>query len=263
MKVFRFYAVTFGYSWTIWILGIYLFKGAVAPSLLVSVGGIGTIVGVITYWLFSYTKPERKSYLKRLISEKEVPHVYWILAIIIPILIIFISKLAETLVAARTAAILLNTEFIEAGWMYPFFLLFFGPLPEEMAWRGIALDALSEKSVVKAQFIVALMWALWHIPLFFIQGSYQFELGVFTLGFWLFLINVIFPSFIVGWLYIKSNRSILVAILFHYILNLSGEMFYLTQQGEIIETILTAAVAIYLLCEQTLSQKSKDNYCKR
>jgi len=52
--------------------------------------------------------------------------------------------------------------------------LFFATLPpilEELGWRGYALDRLQLKwSALSASLILWVVWALWHLPLFFIQG---------------------------------------------------------------------------------------------
>lgn len=254
-KVLRFYLVAFGYSWGFWLLGIF-FLHEMAPELVISIGGMGTVVAVIVYWLFLYNKDQRKEYLKRLVRVKNVSVVYWILAALLPVAVMIAAETIDGLMAARPFVLFdIDKAFIKAGWTYPIFLLFFGPLPEEMAWRGVALDELIKKGELRAQLIVAVLWAAWHIPLFFIEGSYQHTLGPDPASVWLFFINVIFPSLIIGWLYIKSDRSILVAIFYHFMLNLSGEMFVLTAQGEIIKTILTAVVALSLLTHQLMCTK--------
>ena len=225
---------------------------------MVSIGGIGTIIGVIGYWIFTYNQEQRKDYINRLTQIRGVPMKFWLIACSLPLLILLLSQIINKLSGNFSAPIgLINTGFVENGWIYVLFLFLFGPVPEELAWRGIALDELSKKSKLKAQIIVALMWGLWHLPLFFIKGSYQNSLGVGTISFWMFFLNVIFPSFIVGWLYLKSNCSILIAIFYHFSLNLTGEMFYTTTQVDIVSTILTILVALLLLLEQIVSSKKQ------
>ena len=54
---------------------------------------------------------------------------------------------------------------------------------EELGWRGYVLDRLQEKrSALVSSLILGVVWSLWHLPLFFVQGSYQAGLGVGTLG---------------------------------------------------------------------------------
>lgn len=107
----------------------------------------------------------------------------WVLVVFIPILIIIFSTIVDRIFISKEIDVfkmlVLDKEFLQTGWISVIFLLFFGPI---------------------------------HVPLFFIEGSYQFQLGLFTLDFWMFFINVTFISFITGWIYIKSNNSIVTAI---------------------------------------------------
>jgi membrane protease YdiL (CAAX protease family) len=49
----------------------------------------------------------------------------------------------------------------------------FGAL-EEPGWRGYAQEALQRRlPVLTASLVVGLFWALWHLPLFFVAGTYQ------------------------------------------------------------------------------------------
>ena len=50
---------------------------------------------------------------------------------------------------------------------FAIFILLFGPLPEEMAWRGYALDGLQSKwNALEASLILGIAWTIWHLPLF-------------------------------------------------------------------------------------------------
>lgn len=76
------------------------------------------------------------------------------------------------------------------------FWLFFGPAPEELGWRGYALDGLQARmNALFASLILGVVWSLWHLPLFFIKGTWQAEqVGLGTQRFWLFMLIVIIDS---------------------------------------------------------------------
>lgn len=248
MKVLKFYVLIFVYSWVIWLLGIFLFKESINTIGLVSIGGLGPIVGFIVYFCCLYDENERRDYLHRLWMFRTIPKYIWFFTILLPFTLVFLSSLFCNLFTSTTYPLMqIDKAFIQAGWFYPIFLFFFGPLPEEMAWRGIAYDKLLEKGYLKAQLIVAFFWALWHFPLFFIHDSYQASLGLFTLDFWMFMIEIIFISFITGWIYIRSRKSILLVVIFHYLINLTGEMFEITQQGKIVKMILYCIMGLVLI----------------
>ncbi len=108
-------------------------------------------------------------------------------------------------------------------------------------------ELLRKFSFNKTVLSLGFMWAIWHLPLFFIEGTYQHNLGLFTIPFWNFILSAIFTSVIYGLIYIKTKCSILAVIIFHYFGNLSGETFVLTANAEIFSTILKIIIAIIIL----------------
>jgi len=63
---------------------------------------------------------------------------------------------------------------------------------EEPGWREYAQEGLQRRmSVLAASLVVGVFWALWHVPLFFIPGTYQAGLGVGTSGFWAFHLAIV------------------------------------------------------------------------
>jgi membrane protease YdiL (CAAX protease family) len=105
---------------------------------------------------------------------------------------------------------------VQQPWMFaPFavFILAFGPLPEELAWRGYALDSLQVKwKALTSSLMLGTAWTVWHLPLFFIQGSYQHSLGLGTGQFWLYMMDKVPLSILMTWIYNYNRRSTLSAI---------------------------------------------------
>ena len=63
---------------------------------------------------------------------------------------------------------------------YVIFGFFSGPFSEEMGWRGYALPRLQAKhNSFVSSLIIGLIWTPWHVPLAFVRGASQAELGVF------------------------------------------------------------------------------------
>src|SRR5215208_7451006 len=80
----------------------------------------------------------------------------------------------------------------------PMFLLG-GPLGEEPGWRGFALPRLqSLHGPLLGSLILAPLWALWHLPLFFIPSG-DSPLTMLNLG--LFLISITFSTIIYTWVF--------------------------------------------------------------
>ena len=138
-------------------------------------------------------------------------------------------------------------------------IFFFGPVPEELGWRGIALDQLQEKfSALIASFILGGVWALWHLPLFFMKGTYQNEIGFGSADFWMFNMTLLPITILMTWIYNHTDRSILAAILFHFIINLSGEFFGIEGVARIYQfdlLFIMTALVVLLYGEKTLNDK--------
>ena len=86
---------------------------------------------------------------------------------------------------------------------------------EEVGWRGYALPRLSEHlGLGPASTILGIIWATWHLPLFFFPGSD-------TLGqsFPLYLLEVTAVSVALAWLYWRTGGSLLLVMLLHAAIN--------------------------------------------
>ncbi len=84
-------------------------------------------------------------------------------------------------------------------------------LTEETAWRGFALPRMLPRlGQVGANLVLGAVWAVWHLPLFFVDGSFQSQLP-----FAAFALSTIATSMLIGWVFRGARGSVLVAALFH------------------------------------------------
>jgi len=94
-------------------------------------------------------------------------------------------------------------------------LLILGPLSEEIGWRGYALGRLQTRwNGLASSLMIGVVWALWHLPLFFMVGTLQHELGLLFIG---FLVGFMANSVCYTWLYNNTKKSLWSAILFHWL----------------------------------------------
>ncbi len=92
--------------------------------------------------------------------------------------------------------------------------LFIGPI-EELGWRGIALPLLQRRlAPLWSSLILGVVVGVWHIPSFFMSGNKQsgWALGPFFLG-------IVAVSVILTAMFNASRGSLLVAFVFHALLN--------------------------------------------
>jgi len=88
---------------------------------------------------------------------------------------------------------------------------------EEIGWRGYALPRLAARfGFMKASLILGLVWAGWHLPLF-----YNSLANPYSYPFPMFVIFVVAISVAMTWLFINTNGSLMLAALMHWATNQS------------------------------------------
>ena len=86
-----------------------------------------------------------------------------------------------------------------------------GQTGEEIGWRGFALPRMAERlGLGGASVLLGMIWACWHLPLFFIAGTT-------TTGqsFPLYFLQVTAMSVALSWLYERTGGSLLLTMLMH------------------------------------------------
>lgn len=86
---------------------------------------------------------------------------------------------------------------------------------EEIGWRGYALPRLAGRfGFARASLLLGLIWACWHLPLFFVPGAdkYGQSFPVWTL-------QVVALSVAITWLYAGADGSLLLTMLMHSAVN--------------------------------------------
>jgi hypothetical protein len=96
--------------------------------------------------------------------------------------------------------------------------------------------------------LFALLWGLWHVPLFFIKGYYQNELWNTSIVYVInFFAQVLVATILMNWMYYRNNRSILAAILFHFMFNLFSVLFQTEQFTKCIITVILLIASIVII----------------
>lgn len=90
-----------------------------------------------------------------------------------------------------------------------------GQVGEELGWRGYALPGLARKlGLPRASLLLGIVWATWHLPLFFILGG-----DTVGQSFPLYLLQVTAISVAIAWLFMKTRGSLLPTMLLHAAVN--------------------------------------------
>jgi membrane protease YdiL (CAAX protease family) len=93
-----------------------------------------------------------------------------------------------------------------------------GPLSEEPGWRGTAYPRMrATMGRFRIALILGVLWAVWHLPLFFIDGTVQNDLGLATPGGVLFAVGNIPMAMLVTCAY--DRAGVLASIAVHFAVN--------------------------------------------
>lgn len=121
-----------------------------------------------------------------------------------------------------------------------FILLLIG-VGEEPAWRGLALPQLARKrSMLSASLILAVIHAIWHLPLFGLEYTWQ------NVAPWMLTLTAF--SVITAWLYTRTAGNLLLPALFHASVNVSAKYLFLRlfTGGDLIQMYWIAAALWWL-----------------
>lgn len=247
-----FFVATFLWTWSIWGWGIR--QGVTAESgeglLFMALGVSGPMIAGIAFTYLTRDKASRRDYWKRVVDFKRIPWKwYLVIFLFVPalnLLAAFFDILARGSGATwGEAALNILSDPLSVLPSILFATLI--PFIEELGWRGYVLDRLQEKrSALTASLILGVIWSLWHLPLFFVPGSYQASLGFGSLAFWLFMIGIVPLNLPFTWIYNNTKRSTLAVILFHAMVNFTGELIAVTERADTFATVLwfVAGIAI-------------------
>ncbi len=263
-KPLKFYIVTFLITCFSWFLAAYLSyqeqSGALYSLLLIPglLAPFGTAL-----WLTWKHKELKKEFFNKLFNVKRIQLSTLPLMLVIMPIVVLLSITLSLLFGLSSEQFHFSERFSFHAGVFPVFLvLFLAASFEELGWRGYAIESLEERyNYFTATLIFGVLWAFWHFPLFFIKDYYQYTLYQENVWYAVnFMVSVIPIAFIISWMYHLNRESILLAILFHFVINLSQEALQMEPQTKCIETgLLTLLAAILVLSnKQKYFKKTRD-----
>jgi membrane protease YdiL (CAAX protease family) len=258
-RLWQFFLLTFVITWVFWIPLALAGQDVMAGPMMIAliVGGFGpSIAGIVMVYR---TKDEdgRRDFWRRSVSFKLIgARWYAVILLLFPLaygLGILLDVLfggsppgAEALVWVSAQPAYLLVSVIMA--------LVIGPLAEELGWRGFALDELqSNWNALASSLILGGFWWLWHFPEFFMVGIATGEIVSGVLSFLSFTVSVIATSILYTWVYNNNGRSILSAILLHFMHNFILNMLLpISNRADIFKTALLVlmAIGVVVVCGQ-------------
>ena len=258
-----FFILALGWSWLFWVPLIFLnlVFNSMPGIVLYSIGGFGPAFSAIYLVRTTQQKDERREFWRRVIDFKRVPLRWFFVSLFIPPLIAIISVLVSLLLSAEYTEWQPMWLLIQSPVMFILFLvstLLFGPLPEEIGWRGYGLAGLQTRySAIQSSLIVGFFWVIWHMPLFLTKDSaFAAAYPIVSLRFWLWAISLLSISLIMTWILNRTEKSTLTAILFHFSMNATSGFFSFQSQMQSIMLVGFVLFALSVLVVSGLSPKT-------
>jgi uncharacterized protein len=210
----KFIVLSFVIAWSCWFLLMLLVNSDMlkyGDTLFMIIYLLGGICPSFVGYLAVKSDKNVAKTLKTDTLKYKVNGLWYIGIALIPLFLSGVSWILNTLLLGKTSAFL-NNNILTIIPMLPVMII--GGGSEEIGWRGVLLPIfLKDMSPIKATVIVALIWGIWHIPLWFIAGVPQYGSN-----FIVFMCGIFSMSILLSIVYIRTG-SVLLCILFHAVEN--------------------------------------------
>jgi len=223
----RFFVFTFLWSWLFWGIAVLLSQGntqdVVFPSFgiefaLMFLGANGPIIGAIISIRTIEGKGSIKKFFKSFLSIKFGWKVWLSIFLVLGLTGIISWIIPEFFGEERVST------FLPSIYIFPIYIImmiFLGGGQEEIGWRGYIMPYLEKKyGLIIGGLILGIIWAIWHLPLWFVVGSTQKYMSF--LG---FMIMCIGYSYFFSWVIKESGNRLFSGLVAHGVANAFAALF--------------------------------------
>ena len=249
-----FFVLAYLFTWMFWIPAIFVPENI--GIILMLIGLIAPAVISTIFVLASDSEALKQDLKNKVFGFYKVKWQNVILAIIVFAAIIVASILLSLLFgqSIEQFAFTEDFSFTGVGIAGAFITILVASIIEEVGWKGYCEDSIGDyMNWFWESMIFGVLWSFWHLPLLFIPGTYQAGLMVNPLYVVNFFISGVPMGFIITWVYLVSDRSILACMVFHLFVNFMQEKIAMTPETKCVETIVvTVATAIIVLANKEM-----------
>ena len=243
-----FFVLAYLFTWMFWIPAIFVPENI--GIILMLIGLIAPAVISTIFVLASDSETLKQDLKNKVFGFYKVKWQNVILAIIVFAAIIVASILLSLLFgqSIEQFAFTEDFSFTGVGIAGAFITILVASIIEEVGWKGYCEDSIGDyMNWFWESMIFGVLWSLWHLPLLFIPGTYQAGLMVNPLYVVNFFISGVPMGFIITWVYLVSDRSILACMVFHLFVNFMQEKIAMTPETKCVETIVATIATIIIV----------------
>lgn len=252
-KPFLFFAIVFAVTWGCWFTAAYISKNTASESIVLALMILGLFTPAVISLIFvlrSKSTALKKDYKNKIIGFYKINFKNVLLAIITFFLGIVGAILISTLFDGSINQLALSDGFsFSAGGASALLTIILASSFEEFGWRGYAEDSIANyNSWFKESLLFGVLWSLWHLPLIFIEGTYQYNIlqmnPLYAIN---FFVSVIPLGFFMTWVYVANKRSLFACIIVHFSINFMQEQIAMTQATKCIQTGMLIVIAFLVV----------------
>ncbi len=254
----RFFILSTLIPWICWFLAGWISWRTPYQDKYLEIASLWACIGLlaplgVVYGMTAGDKGLRKDIRNRFFNFRDIKPVYAFLTfLMMPVSIVLAQALSLTMGYSPEQFIITGQFTFTSGILPVWFLLILAPVIEELAWHTYGTDSLrSQFNLFNTSVLFAVIWGLWHVPLSLIRDYYQSNL---VLDGWMygvnFLVSILPFVLLMNWLYYRTGRNILVAIVFHITAGLFNELFAPHADTKIIQTVILLLVATVVVWKE-------------
>ena len=249
-----FFVLTYFFTWIFWIPAIYV-PESISPVLML-LGLLAPAVVSTVFVILSGSDALKQDLKNKIVGFYKVKWLNVIWAVIVFLIVIVCSILLSLLFgqSLNQFAFVEDFSFTGVGIAGAFITITLASIIEEIGWKGYCEDSIGNyMNWFWESLIFGVLWSFWHFPLIFIHGTYQAGLMVNPLFVINFFVSSIPMGFVITWVYLVSERSILACIIFHFFVNFLQEKIAMTPETKCVETVvITLVTAIIVLTNKDM-----------
>lgn len=210
-------AISFGFAWAFWLVAWLISKHYISLPLIpvLFIGSFGPLIGAAATTFREGGLARTKNFFRRGLDPRMGWSVFLVSFFLMPMLAIGVELLHARFLDRAPQFTMTLAEF-PVSYLFLFFLG--GTLAEEYGWTLLSDELDADLPLKASTAVLGSIWALWHLPLFFIitKGAIQ----GYT-PFYIFFIVTVALRFLFSWAYHRGGGSILSNMLFHTASNIA------------------------------------------
>lgn len=215
----KFVLVAFAFTWFFWLLAVLEARGLISslPVPALFLGAFGPMVAAVVLTAQEGGRAGLRSLLSRVVRWRVAPFWYGV-ALLGPFALTLGAMALHMLLGGQPPNLLAMIGALPTVLALSVYMLIQVGIGEEIGWRGYALPKLQAGySALISSVIVGVIWALWHLPLFFNPATSYSNTPV-----WVFLVFLLPFAILYTWIFNSTEGSVLMVMILHAVTNASS-----------------------------------------